>query len=410
MIELKNSKLTYLGKAKEGKNKFALDCHIGAVQMREDGRDWEDIDPTLDGNGLPKKVPYELTPYLTGMPGFHFKSKLSGEFDVRLKSGRTPTIKGKTLDIQPIVPLPKIEGSQITWEDIYPDTNVVLACHNTGVSLRRILKSDEAPTEYDVTVSEVIKGTAQLLPLQPAIDAIGQPIEMTEKPIAGGRTETLIKQIITKPEEIAKPIVYPITDSTEVEVQVGNTANDGRRYTGSSGFSTTDTGQFVGYYGSAAFYNCHYFARWEGVTISGTIDVSYVQIRGRDTPSGTPQLKVYGVDEDNPAAPTSAAEFDADALTTAAVDWDGAWAKDTWVESPSLNSIFQELVDTYTISNDAIMVQIKNDGGTTSRFNYPMDYSFNSAYAPIIHIEYTESGGGGLSIPVAMHHYKMMRR
>ncbi len=46
MIELKNSKTTYLGRASGG-DKYSLDAFIGAVQMREPGGQWQDIQPQL---------------------------------------------------------------------------------------------------------------------------------------------------------------------------------------------------------------------------------------------------------------------------------------------------------------------------------------------------------------------------
>ncbi len=135
----------------------------------------------------------------------------------------------------------------------------------------------------------------------------------------------------------------------------------------------------------------HNWYRWTGVSIEGTIDVSYIQCYPEYAGTATPELKVYGVDEDNPAAPTSKAEFDADPLTTAAVDWDGLWTTDTWNQSPSLNGIFQELVDTYTISDDAVMVQLKNDHGEpgVDEYNCCEHYDSSSTVAPKLHIEYT---------------------
>src|SRR4030042_5761179 len=46
MIELKNSRTTYLGRASGG-DKYTLDGFIGAVQMREPGGQWQDIKPCL---------------------------------------------------------------------------------------------------------------------------------------------------------------------------------------------------------------------------------------------------------------------------------------------------------------------------------------------------------------------------
>jgi len=139
----------------------------------------------------------------------------------------------------------------------------------------------------------------------------------------------------------------------------------------------------------------HSFYRWLGVTIEGTIDTSYIEVYGYQTDADV-LLKVSGVDEDNPAAPTSAAEFGADPLTTADIDWDGVWTLNDWGQSPSLNTIFQELVDSYTISNDAVMVQVKDD---STPFGYNLnscrswDYTGN-AHGPKLHIEYTEAAVG----------------
>lgn len=189
--------------------------------------------------------------------------------------------------------------------------------------------------------------------------------------------------------------VWPIRIDVTVDVQVGASADDGRRYTGSAGFSEAETASNVGYSATSSVLQAHIFARWVGVTIEGIIDAnSYIQCYQTAGPSGSAELKVYGVDEDNPAAPTTAAEFDADALTTATVDWDGAWTYNIWNQSPSLASIFQELVDTYTISNKAIMVQIKNDHAASGyHYNYPRmwDHTGN-LHGPKLHIEYTAEG------------------
>src|SRR4030042_6949419 len=137
------------------------------------------------------------------------------------------------------------------------------------------------------------------------------------------------------------------------------------------------------------------FWRFQGITIpaGSTIDVAYLQAYDYSgDQSGTPQLIIYGVDEDHPPPPTSPADFDADPLTAASVDWDGAWTGVTWHTSPSIISIIQELLASYTISGDAMMFQVKNDGGTTDRWNSWYFYETDSSRAPKLHIEYTEGG------------------
>ncbi|MFH1401675.1 MAG: hypothetical protein ABIG40_01805 [Parcubacteria group bacterium] len=191
---------------------------------------------------------------------------------------------------------------------------------------------------------------------------------------------------IQVPYEWLQSAVYPVFIDTDVDVQVGVSGDDGGANSGNSTLNLTDIVDYAGFYAPA---NYHIFSRWQNVTIEGTIDVSYIQYYA-DGPFGTPQLKIYGVDEDNPDAPTTYAQFVADPLTDAGVDWDGAWTSGAWNQSPSLNIIFQELVDSYTISNEAVMVQVKNDGGTTNRYNGGRSWNYSgNLYGAKLHIEYT---------------------
>ena len=94
-------------------------------------------------------------------------------------------------------------------------------------------------------------------------------------------------------------------------------------------------------------------------------------------------------------------------LTTAKVDWDAQFTDDDWQQTPSLNAIFQELVDTYTISGDAVMIQIHNDGPTSDNWNRASHYNEYASHAAQLYIEYTT--GSGATIPVFNHHYRRMR-
>jgi len=179
-----------------------------------------------------------------------------------------------------------------------------------------------------------------------------------------------------------------------LDKQTAASGDDGTWRTGDV-FATGDTTSIIGYV-SAVPWIFHYFARWIGVTYEGTVNVSYIECYQDVAPTGTAELKVYGVDEDNPDAPTSAAEFVADPLTTANVTWDGAWTEGAWNQSGSLNTIFQELVDTYTIDNEAVMAQIKNDQEVSNSYNRTRNWDFaGNLHGPKLHIEYTPAGGAG---------------
>jgi hypothetical protein len=186
-----------------------------------------------------------------------------------------------------------------------------------------------------------------------------------------------------------------------VDKQVGASGDDGIRHSGDWGFSNTFSDAYLGYRDSDGEYQCNNFFRWTGVTLEGTITTSYIELKQYETyHTGTMEVKIYGVDEDNPAAPTSAAEFDADPLTTVSVDWDEEFANENAIfeQSPSLNTILQELVNSYTISNDAIMLQIKNDGPTADHYNRVYHYDGDTAKAAKLHIEYTTTAGAAVQM------------
>jgi hypothetical protein len=194
--------------------------------------------------------------------------------------------------------------------------------------------------------------------------------------------------------EFSGNIVF--SSEPNLDKQVAATGDDGRYYTEPDEFDTSETYFSLGYY-DGFFGHMHGFARWTGVSYEGTVDAnSYIQCYAKAIGVLTPELKVYVVDESDPLAPTTAAEFNADPLTTAAVDWDGAWPTLAWAQSPSLVPPLQEYVNTFgPIVNKALMMQIKNDhAGTGTEYNITRawDYAGN-LHGPKLHIEYTPAGG-----------------
>lgn len=274
---------------------------------------------------------------------------------------------------------------QVDWSDIPK-------CIRDGIELDPST-DDFSDDGYNIELRNTLGELLGFMPVSEVyvVDVDGKQLDSTvlRKRFwkdADGNTYVLVGVLCSELNNLSDGdlIFDPTIDET-----VGSGANDGQRFTGSSGFSASAGFCYVGYMNNAAYYNCHIFQRWTGITMSGTVDVMYIQIQGANDTTGSATLKVYGVDEDNPAAPTSAAEFDADTLTTASVDWDGTWTDGVWEQSPSLVSIGQEWVDTYTISNDAIMLQVKNDGGTGWNANSHRHYDAGSQYAAKLHIEYT---------------------
>ena len=398
-IELSRTKKTQLADALDGSKRYSIISSLNYIQMREDGGEWEDINPTLDIKGLPAKVPYELVPYLTGLPGFHYKSKQSGEFEIRLKEARTDSISITPIDPKPNVK-PIIKDNTITWVDLYPDVDVVLTAFNTGVSLNRIIKSPSAPLEYDVIVTEIEKGVAQLMPIKPAEDADGQLIKMEEKPTLDGRTETLKLEVLPQEGVEIKPIAYPIKDSTIIDDQpVGASADDGIARIAPEGFFTNNDYIETGSVWSGSHGFCSYM-RFLGINIpsGANIDSAYVTFIAFSSKAvNDVRSDLCCENSNNPNAPSDYDDY-MSKTRTSPIQWDaiGAWVDEESYQSLSIISAVQEVVDDQSGTGNALIVfwEDKDDESDEGALRDACSYDYDDhSYAPKIYIEYTEGGG-----------------
>lgn len=154
------------------------------------------------------------------------------------------------------------------------------------------------------------------------------------------------------------------------------------------------------------------WARFDNVTIpaGATIGTSYLSLYVTYIDAGNKEM-VSADDQSDPTAPTNYADHRGRTRTTAN---SGAWevtGTGDWQNSPSITTVIQELVNSYDYSAGDHAIQILVDKHATcsaycgiSARSY--DYTGN-AHGPKLHIEYTVAGG--LSIPVAMHHYRSLR-
>lgn len=375
----RNSKTFHLGG-----RKYAWSGVIGAIHYKDNPKDeaeqWKDIDTTII-DGKVRKAPYDLDVYLDGMPGLHYKSKESGEFDVRLKCARS-AIKV----IEPVIPKHRIEGNKVIWENIYPDTDVVLEAQNTRVSLKRILKSAKAPLEYDVDIQEV-KGVAKLRPLRPATDANGQQLVMEEKSITGGRTEKLRLEVL--PREFIEPqsIAFPIEDSTEVDEQVGESIDDCWSWS-TTGFDSDDATIPWRGYSSIGF-------RFRTVAVpqGATIDAAKIIVSANTNDNNNFEVYIQADDADDSAVFSSGDRPKDRALTTASVTWTGQpiWYTDNWVDSPDISTVVKEVVDRPGWASDNNFSICTGDHAHYTYRNINT-YDGDTSKAPKLHIEYTVGG------------------
>jgi hypothetical protein len=399
MIELKNSKTTCLGKA-SGRERYSLDAFIGAVQMREPGGEWQDIRPALvrDADGW----------HVEGAP-YYAEIKDDGtrlfcpDRNEKSKYLRLPSpVYFAALPRNPVSHPTKVDRAllpdQITLPADWGEFRIVFS--NTGMHFEvlfakgppdtvfgkdspRILLDAEA-SGYDI--AQLLKATAGTGIPRPRLIRANQGLLESELPerwldwgFKNGQLELGFDF-----GELPFPILLK---NTTVDVQVEAGQDDGMV----SGSNFNSTGNYITLGQGSS--DASGFFRFTGVTIGGKIDAAYVQAYS-NYQMGTPALKIYGVNEDNPAEPTTAAEFNDDPLTSASVDWDGTFDDEAWNTSPSLNTIFQELVDAYTIENDAVMIQIKDDQASSNQYNQIRTYETppQGTLGVKLHIEYTEGG------------------
>jgi len=193
---------------------------------------------------------------------------------------------------------------------------------------------------------------------------------------------------------------------TTLDLQVGASADDGwTQYSpGSNNLGTPQAGPsptnalfIAGTHTSGAGISYNAFARFTGVSgLSGaTIDVSHISVFGRSSDTGAAETVISADDSASPATYTTKEEHDGATRTTAGVTWDSpGLSTTTFTNSPSINTVIQELADSYDPSTINIL---HDDDLKTDSFNrmHGSSYDEDTAEAPKIHIEST--GGGGES-------------
>lgn len=186
--------------------------------------------------------------------------------------------------------------------------------------------------------------------------------------------------------------IFPISLDATIDTDIAAGADDGRVRSGPPDWSNSTSTIHLGYYNSASWYNLSGWFRFTGISgLSGaTINTSYC-VFAISSESGSRQLKIRANDVASPANPTSYSDYTGKVLTTAGVDWDASGTT-----TPSLNTIIQELADSYDPT--AIMIMITNDGATGNDFKEVYAYEVGGGSEPNIHIEYT-AGAAGDSIP-----------
>ena len=379
---------------------------------------WKDIDTTFVDGGVTRAL-YTLEIIEVGYPGFRLWVK--GEKDpyvVQVDQAKVPDPapiilpKGigdmeevvDKVGVEPVVGTPIYSGNTVTWKDMWTGVDLVIEAHPGYVGMYRILKDDSCPAEYDVTITEPESSIATLRPLEPAVDATGQLVEMEETLTVDGRTE-VVTDTVTKLDgtESLTGVVYPVKDATVIDIQVGALGDAGviynhtmtAPYSGGS-FSTN----WLGVARVNSTQGRSFFNRFTGITIpqGAVILEANLEHNSYTTLSDTPvNATIAAEDTLNPVAPANASQYWADwaARTTATVDWDNieAHTADYWYSTPDISSVVQELVDSNAYTSDEMLFMVVVDTDTAvGAYRQMKTYFAGAATAPKLKIVYIDVG------------------
>jgi hypothetical protein len=392
MIEIKNSKTTYLGRI-SGAERYSLDAFIGAVQMREPGGSWQDIKPRLirdssgwhvegapyyaevkdDGTRLFCPDKYERSKYIRFLP-----------HPLYAALGKAVTSKADKLTKQAIPSAIRMESTFGSLEFLFTNTGMYLPMTVAGPMKVEGKAVDCLTFDIDTNLDiEALLKAKEGLGILPAhlLDA-KENESLLEWTYKNGQLEFGF--------EIKE---YPARLVDAIDIQVGAGADDGywtSGYNYSNNFDRTLAGRSYD-----MSYNSWY--RYDGITIpqGAAIDVAYLTFYDRSS-MGSPETKIYADDQNDPAAPTNWADVTGRTPTTAGVDWDGD-PGGGWVNSPPIVDVIQELVDSYDYSNEAIQI-LHLDDGSANNGDIQDFYAYDNtddglgARASYIHIEYSTGG------------------
>ena len=187
---------------------------------------------------------------------------------------------------------------------------------------------------------------------------------------------------------LSMPDGHKLVFDPTVDTQVGATANDGSGLSNIS-FGAASHALTIGYL-SPPGQDSYSFWLFTGVTLEGTIDTSYCSFWSYSNADTTGlDVNVAAEDTDNPSAPTSASDEFGRVMTTAKTNWTQTtgWSSAGFDNTPSLNGSLQELVNSYTISGDNVLILCRNNGGTDRKLF--RDYTNDSAKAGKFYVEYS---------------------
>lgn len=387
MIELKNSKKTYLGKV-NGRNRYALDCTIGACQYKDNLGVWQDIAPKLVRSG--NKYVSEGTPYLIEFDSKGGRREYPDRYDLSkyIDLPAIPLLKGiprKVLEDRIVYTAPKFDLTmglgktktflEILFREAPAFDKITLGAKSVGLDIRKLLLSKQ-----DLGI-----------PRPRLIDSSEEPIErVLDWSFKSGQLEVGFDMTGLK-----FPVLFK---NSPLDVQVA--ANEGDAHEqestgtvsllGSWVLSRSDTAAATRWWGGFRFVSGDFPA-------SGTtIDVAYLRVYILNTTYDDANFNIHLEELAAPAVfTTDAFDITSRDRTENSTPWiaDGIDTGADWYNSPDLSGVsspVQEIFD--SLSPTAIVVITRpNQDADKWLYVYSRDYNDNTKGA-ILHLEWAVGG------------------
>lgn len=201
--------------------------------------------------------------------------------------------------------------------------------------------------------------------------------------------------------------IYPVYIDPTIDTQVAASADDGYILSAAGNKYST---QATVYIGNTVTYGYLSFFRWDAVTIpdSATIDSAVIKVY-YDSKYGTPpQCDIFFEDDDNAAQITTGNDGLGRTKTSTSVAWTPP-SSGEWVDSPSIVSIIQELMGSYSYASGAAMqaLIVGPNGGSFSKYSKVRSYDYEgNTYGPKLNIVYSTGEPPATNITAITNHYR----
>ena len=358
------------------RGRFVLDASVGQINYL-DGQEYHEIDTT--------PVVNEDTEHTWEINKTPYRCRVSRRGRRRIWTDRNSPGKYITIGVPTFLDSDGVvQGRGWSWRK--GDVEVKMDFGNTRVSFDIVLHSDQGISEvtFPFVRNNISKVAARKLLRLVLYDSSEVPIERPIQAVIRDNEVTLSWD--------ATGMVYPVTVDPTIDVSVGTGADDGYWSSGFPLFSSTAIQIIHGVISGSSFGGWYRFA---GVTIpqGATIDIGNMNLDPAAAGSSATSLIFYCVDEDDAAAPTSGAEYDADPKTTGTA-WPSVpnWSQGINITTADFSPEVEQVVARSAWAGDHLLVQLENTGPSGRRDAAAFDHT--TLDAPALHVEYTEAVSG----------------